>query len=378
MADTQEENEKRVLYAALDSFRQYRRTALQNFVVPRRASFYSLPDAHVAQLSKPPYSLPELYDCVESAIDANADVAEAILQIALESFGVPPEDTSWHGTAKASDLEKASCTIRQCFRDWSVAGKHERDSSYGRIQRALEEHLPPATMQTRHRFRILVPGSGLGRQLWDLCAAGYTVEGNEISFHQLMASNYILNYCSKAGQHKIFPFALSFENNQSRSGQLRAVYIPDVHPAVMPPTSVPFNERMQMVTGDFCSTYRKKENSDAFNAVATCFFIDTAPNLLRYIEAVKNCLKPGGIWVNLGPLLWHFVGQAMDCATADGEGIAAPGGFELSNDLVISLVKDQGFIILEQDHAMPQGFLQDPASMRQTVYRPGFWVAKKK
>lgn len=38
--------------------------------------------------------------------------------------------------------------------------------------------------------------------------------------------------------------------------------------------------------------------------------LDTAPNIIRYIEAIKNCLRPGGLFVNVGPLLWHFENNA--------------------------------------------------------------------
>ncbi len=38
--------------------------------------------------------------------------------------------------------------------------------------------------------------------------------------------------------------------------------------------------------------------------------LDTAPNIIRYIEAIKNCLQPGGLFVNVGPLLWHFENNA--------------------------------------------------------------------
>lgn len=38
----------------------------------------------------------------------------------------------------------------------------------------------------------------------------------------------------------------------------------------------------------------------------TCFFIDTAHNVLRYLEVIQHVLRLGGYWVNLGPLLYHW------------------------------------------------------------------------
>ena len=40
--------------------------------------------------------------------------------------------------------------------------------------------------------------------------------------------------------------------------------------------------------------------SDSWDCIATVFFIDTAHNIISYIETIYNTLKPGGIWVNLG------------------------------------------------------------------------------
>ena len=38
----------------------------------------------------------------------------------------------------------------------------------------------------------------------------------------------------------------------------------------------------------------------------TSFFLDTARNVLDYIELIQQILKPGGHWINLGPLLYHY------------------------------------------------------------------------
>jgi hypothetical protein len=67
---------------------------------------------------------------------------------------------------------------------------------------------------------------------------------------------------------------------------------------------------MSMSASDFICLYNDEEHKDVYDAIATVFFIDTAPNLIRYIETIKNCLKAGGIWSNIGPLLWHFENNA--------------------------------------------------------------------
>jgi len=46
--------------------------------------------------------------------------------------------------------------------------------------------------------------------------------------------------------------------------------------------------------------------SNHWDCIATCFFIDCANNVVQFIETIYKILKPGGVWINLGPLLYHF------------------------------------------------------------------------
>ena len=55
------------------------------------------------------------------------------------------------------------------------------------------------------------------------------------------------------------------------------------------------------------SLYSHPDNLNYWNGVVTCFFIDTAPVVLEYIEVIYNMLVDDGIWINLGPLLYHWV-----------------------------------------------------------------------
>ena len=147
---------------------------------------------------------------------------------------------------------------------------------------------------------------------------------------------------------------------------------------------------MSMTTGDFCVLYSSEEYANAFDAVATVFFIDTAPNLIRYVETIRHCLCDGGLWINVGPLLWHFDAKRKDAgdesedsvqtvSTHDDRGVGEPGSFELSHDEVMLLVRDYGFEILkEQFTKLSTGYMSDPRSLLQHVYKPVHWVARKK
>ncbi|KAL3463228.1 N2227-like protein-domain-containing protein [Aspergillus heterothallicus] len=387
-------DERRVLFAAFDSYRQYRRTAHMNTTHRRRQAFWALPTAHTKILSEPPFSLMDNFNRVDDAIDINADIADVILTTGLESFGLSrnpdPEDPkhNWHGVATSSDVNKAHSTIRQFYRDWSEEGQAERDVCYGPVLEDLRNAFSER-LAAGENIKVLVPGAGLGRLVFEICRAGFDAEGNEISYHQLLASSWILNHTRGAKSCRLFPFALHFSNIQSRKQQLQQVLIPDVHPGAtmreaQENSDIPFGN-MSMSAADFAVLYSNPSQRGAFNAVATVFFIDTAPNLIRYIEAIHNCLKSGGLWINVGPLLWHFEDghQRSHSGASDNapnKGIGEPGNVELTEEEVYYLIERMGFTLVEiqRTEDRPEvGYIQDPNSMLRSMYRPVHWIARR-
>lgn len=211
---------------------------------------------------------------MDDGIDKNAELAEAILKAGVDSFGISSSETSeWRGKATSNDHEKARSTLRQFYRDWSEEGTAERETCYSAVIEALR-------IEEQHRdkdapnLKILVPGAGLGRLVFELCALGYNTEGNEISFHQLLGSSYILNHCPQPKIHTIFPWIHSFSNHKSRADQLASYLIPDVHPhTVLNILNEP--GEMSMSASDFTMLYSREEQRGVFDAVATVFFLDT-------------------------------------------------------------------------------------------------------
>ncbi|RDL40425.1 N2227-domain-containing protein [Venustampulla echinocandica] len=381
--------ERRVLLGALSSFYQYAKVAHYNTTHLRRQSFYALPRAHWELLAQPPFSYLETLDAVDSAIDKNAELAAAILEAGLQSFGLTQpsnqetiKQDDWRELATPNDLEKARSSLRQFYRDWSEGGRAEREACFGPVMRALRIE---RSNRSGSKLRVLVPGAGLGRLVFDLCCDGFDAEGNEISYHQLLASSYILNHCPEARSHTIYPWAHSFSNHKNRANHLMSVQVPDVNPGVTL-GNVEGAGQMSMSASDFLLLYSDEDQRDSFDAVATVFFLDTAPNIIRYIEAIRNCLKKGGLLVNVGPLLWHFEnnapgthGREKDPSHPSGScGIADPGSVELTDDEVVALVEKLGFEIELRESGIAAPYIQDPESMIQNIYQATHWVARKK
>ncbi|KAI0472118.1 N2227-domain-containing protein [Xylariaceae sp. FL0804] len=420
--------EVRVIFCALDSFNQYAKTAHLNCTHLRRQAFYALPQAQWQMLARPPFSYLATLDRVDDAIEHNAELARSIVRVGLRSFAMiapganPVMPDEWAGIAKYGDLDKARSTLRQFYRDWSAEGAAERQACYGPVFRALDAerarlgHPPGAASPA---LKVLVPGAGLGRLVFDLCRFGYATEGNEISYHQLLASSYVLNSCAAAGQHVVYPWIHSFSNHRSREAQFRAYAVPDLHPQAAMAEAVAAGTAgsMQMCAADFLCLYGDAAHGGAYDAVAAVFFLDTAPNLIRYLEVIRHCLRPGGVLVNVGPLLWHWENHVPGHHGYDGDdgevnntaggssggdqgsgstsggggggvggvgvasaslGIADPGSFELTDDEVVALVAKMGFDVELREADLPAPYVQDTQSMLQTTYRASHWVARKK
>ncbi|XP_063609584.1 carnosine N-methyltransferase-like [Penaeus indicus] len=102
-----------------------------------------------------------------------------------------------------------------------------------------------------------------------------------------------------------------------------------------------------------------------WDCVATCFFIDCANNIVDFIETIFKILKPGGYWVNLGPLLYHFADQP-------GERSIEPSYEEVKN-----ILTGVGFKITVEETGMHTAYTQNVRSMLKYEYDSVFFVAMK-
>ncbi|CAO3667537.1 unnamed protein product [Umbelopsis vinacea] len=260
----------------------------------------------------------------------------------------------------ASDMDKVRSTLKQFVRDWSKEGEHERKAGYDPILDELESIYANVPIEQRGKIRVLVPGAGLGRLAYEICKRGFSCQGNEFSFYMLLSSNFILNRVSSIGEFSIYPFIHSFSNIRDSQQQLLPIQIPDVLPSNIPPTA-----DFSMVAGDFIEVYGDNPNNEGdWDVVATCFFIDTAKNIIQYLEIIHKILKPGGTWINIGPLLYHF------------ENTPGENSIELSLEDVKAVAEKIGFTITNEK-TIPSTYTSNPNSMLKYVYECAFWKATK-
>ncbi|CAD6914044.1 unnamed protein product [Tilletia controversa] len=257
-------------------------------------------------------------------------------------------------------LEKVRSTIKQFVRDWSEEGRVEREAAYGPIIDAVKARFGHMSVQQKAALHILVPGAGLGRLAWEFARLGYSCQGNEFSFYMLVASHFVLNETRCAGEHVLYPNVHSASNWTSARDMLQAVLVPDVVPSDLP-DGVDFS----MVVGEFVEVYGRPAERERWQCVATSFFIDTARNIVQYLEVINSVLELGGYWVNAGPLLWHFENGPGDLS------------IELTLEETMDLVRKMGFEVEEERMLEMQMYTGVGAGMLTYQYRPAFWVARK-
>ncbi|XP_042015465.1 carnosine N-methyltransferase-like isoform X2 [Salvia splendens] len=260
-----------------------------------------------------------------------------------------------------ADVDKVRCIIRNIVRDWAAEGQKERDECYRPILQELDRLFPDRSSDSPPA--CLVPGAGLGRLALEISCLGFISQGNEFSYYMMICSSFILNYSQTSEEWNIYPWIHSNCNLLSDKDQLRPVSIPDIHPA-----SAGITEGFSMCGGDFVEVYNDPSQVGAWDAVVTCFFLDTAHNIVEYIEIISKILKDGGVWINLGPLLYHF---------ADAYNQEDEMSIELSLEDVKRVAFHHGFEI-EKESTIATTYTTNQRSMMQNQYYAAFWTMRKK
>ncbi|KAG8068068.1 hypothetical protein GUJ93_ZPchr0005g16332 [Zizania palustris] len=292
----------------------------------------------------------------DSHQDTNCTAYSADENVILQEFMAP----SLPLNVPPIDVDKVRCIIRNIVRDWAQEGQKERDECYKPILDELNRLFPNRSKQRPPS--CLVPGAGLGRLALEISCLGFVSQGNEFSYYMMICSSYILNHTQEANEWTIYPWIHSNCNSLSDNDQLRPVLFPDIHPS-----SSEITEGFSMCAGDFVEVYNEESQETAWDAVVTCFFLDTAHNIVEYIEIISKVLKDGGVWINLGPLLYHF---------ADSYGPDDDMSIELSLEDVKRVAYHYGFV-MEVEKMVDTTYTANMKTMMQNRYRAAFWTMRK-
>ncbi|KAJ7805159.1 N2227-like protein-domain-containing protein [Mycena olivaceomarginata] len=280
--------------------------------------------------------------------NANSRITDAIARLAERQFDIdlPPRG----GTSM--DLMRVRESLKHFIRDWSSDGLREREKIFTPILDVLRM----VDVDGRADKRVLVPGSGLGRLAWEISELGFLeTTANELSFFMNLSFRFLLDptTTSTVDEHAIHPYAHWFSHQRSSESLFRSIHFPDVVPRL--------SSRFKLVEEDFFTLRPPPAPSPTlpqiggYDYIVTLFFIDTSLNVLATLEQIYTLLRPGGTWINLGPLLWTSGGQAK---------------LELSLDEVLHA---DG----QRSSTVECEYTGDPQAMMRWIYRAEFWVAHK-
>ncbi|KAF8911584.1 N2227-like protein-domain-containing protein [Gymnopilus junonius] len=353
------------LQRAYHSFVQYPRLSAAE-LNQMRATYAALGRAnkHIGYKIRYPRKLDRLRDVTE----LNAVITDAIVELALDEFpslhDIPTSSTN------STDLGRVRESLKHFVRDWSEEGSQERARIFAPILGVLQM----VKAKDRASMKVLVPGCGLGRLAWDISQLGFNTTANELSFFMTLAFRLLLSPKTTASvnEHTLHPYAHWFSHQRSNDSLFRPISFPDVIPRLGPSfrlieenfmkLSIPSPERNTL------SWSRDHKYLDGYDYIITLFFIDTSLDVLATMAHIYNLLRPGGMWINLGPLLWAGGGQAK---------------IELSLEEVLQAAEEIGFIIETEDsgptarRTVECEYTGDKKAMMRWIYKAEFWVARK-
>ncbi|KAF5664486.1 trehalase [Fusarium heterosporum] len=302
---------------------------------------------------------------IDGLLRKNQELCDDIVQHAMSFYEIEQDEFQKHAqslksSGRLADKVSVSQALKHYVRDWTETGESERSTTFSCLVKALEGIFPDRDGATP--VKVLVPGAGLGRLGHDIAGlGGFEVTINEWSMYMNIAYRFIETNRLR-NFHSFHPFVDGWSHHATEQDMTRELAFPD--------TSLN-SSSVVLVEGDFTTVFNDKTGT--FDVVVTYFFIDTARNLMSYLDTIKKVLKPGGHWVNLGPLLY------------------GTGPFvQLSLDEIVQVTEAMGFEYLDTDEScgpltFPERKIRgmeavygfDDRALTKSAYNAQFWVAKR-
>lgn len=306
------------------------------------------------------------FDRVEAKLKENQKLCDKIAKVGMKYYNISAAELKKHehimkASGKNMDRVSASQSLKHFVRDWTSSGEMERKNTFPCLIETMDT-LFPERLEAANPLKVLLPGSGLNRLAHEIAALdGFQVVANEWSTFMNVAYRYLEANPDKHTS-TFHPFVDGWSHHANEGDMLRKLSFPE---RKADPDSI------LVVEGDFTTVFNAEAGT--YDVVVTYFFIDTARNLMAYFDTIKMVLKPGGKWVNLGPLLY------------------GTGPFvQLSLEEVIQVTEAMGFKYLDTDEKWgeitlegrtPRGmeavYSFNDRALTRSAYKAQFWVAEK-
>ncbi|KAI3558373.1 hypothetical protein CABS01_10119 [Colletotrichum abscissum] len=324
---------------AINSFEQY--ASLAQGVLQRKYARYDRQTPSQKLMSdKLGYSAH--FEKATEGININARLSKQIAQISRKHYQTGPGPLTDEDDAEFGLVD---LTFGHLSRDWSTFGAKEREATFPPVIAGLGKHFG----KNAKGKKVLVPGCGMGRLASDIADLGYDVTANDLDFSSILAHHLLTNHTTSLHQHTIHPFVTKWTHQSNPTSRYTALTVPDHMP----------NKAVKFVEGDFLEMFPE---DGQFDAVASLFFIDIGSNIIDFLSNIHRLLKPGGTWVNLGPLKY-----------------GTHTALQLSAEEVLHLADLIGFDVdLSSRKNIDSLYAQQPESLLKFTYVTQYWTATKR
>lgn len=332
------------LIKSITDIKSYTRNA-KNWNDRKRLLFKRMPvdHQHMANTIKYPSKLNHL----DKIVDRNDKLLQRVSQFAIEKHHITPQELSLLDTKGAgNNYGQVVESLCHFARDWSKQHQEEIDPLIKYMQDQLSSGL---NMQDT---TIIVPGSGLGRIAYEMYKLKpKEVHSIEYSWLMVLMNEYIISQRAKENVDTIHPYIHTYSNHMSSDDQFRSV-------TLQKPDSI--NENFHIHQGDFNKFSLEPNSSNV--VIVTCFFIDTAENMIQYFESITNLAKkyPGKKrWINVGPLKYGTAAQV-----------------EFNQEEVSQIIQMFGWKMSKKEQRQLLGYLTNKSGLWQGYYDVLKWTAE--
>jgi SAM-dependent methyltransferase len=321
-----------------------------------KKSFASLSDDDLKWLSEV-HSQLGIQTSLENRISESVEQNQLFLSELLRFLPLisHAEPTPFH----SKSIETIEARVR--LLPWVVAREWGEEPNIGadrevvhfRVLQAVREYACASA-------RILVPGSSCGRLLYELAVDGHSPLGVEFDALRLLATSFMFQ-TSSLEETIIRPLVLETCNRLYALDNVGDVFIPEIliDPVVLARISINGNEFMEAASGML---------DDDFDVVVTTYFLDTITDTTKYVDEISRVLKPGGVWINFGPLNYHYACERSAPQTARKE---------LSLEELDNLISANGFRQLREPEIVHTTYMGNMTSMMRTKFGCRFCVYSK-
>lgn len=306
----------------------------------------------------------EKFATAEALHDVNQQLCDEIVKTGLDYYGISLDELDAHIKTKDAanqtpDRVSVSQALKHFVRDWSTSGQRERDDAFPCILSTMKSIFPE---RSGNDVKVLLPGAGFGRLGHEIASlGGFDVTLNERSMYMNLAYRFLEAH-PRPESTSFHPFIDGWSHHVSNADMFRGVSFPDVRVNA---------SSVLLVEGDFVSEFQGRKGE--YDVVVTHFFIDTARNVMSYLDTIYAALKPGGYWVNFGPLLWG----------------TAPF-VQLSLDEIVAVTQSMGFELMDTSETCGEATFEggsirskeavygfNDRALTRNAFSAQFWVARK-